>query len=475
MNLSSKIAYNTLIQVISKIIATILGLFTIAIITRYLGQTGFGEYTTIIAFTSIFAIIADLGLTLVTAQMISQPGADQEKILKNLFGLRLISAIISLVPAPLVVIFFPYAPIVKWGVAITAFSFLFSSLNQIPVGIFQKKLRMDKVSFAEVAGRIILFLGTLIAVRFNYGLLGIMFAAGASNILSFALHYIFAAKFAKIGFAFDKIIWREIIKKSWPIALTIALNLIYLKTDTLILSLVKPQAAVGIYGAAYKVIDVVITLPFMFAGVILPIMTASWAEKNNGKFKESMQKSFDFMAITAMPLVFGAQFTARPLMTLVAGKEFAESGEILKILILAAGAIFLGSIFSHGIIAINKQKKIIGAYLFTAITAVAAYIIFIPRFSYFGAAWATVYSETMIAFFSAYFIWKYAGFLPNLKIFFKSLVASIVMGVFLFLIGPENFSGLKISLAIGAAGLLYFAILYFIKGITRGDLLILKK
>ncbi len=59
MQLSTKVAYNTIIQAFSKSISTALGLVGIAIITRYLGQTGFGEYTTIITFISFFATIAD--------------------------------------------------------------------------------------------------------------------------------------------------------------------------------------------------------------------------------------------------------------------------------------------------------------------------------------------------------------------------------------------------------------------------------
>ena len=89
MRLSTRLAYNTIIQVISKVIATALGLVAIAIMTRYLGREGFGQYTTIVTFLSFFGIIADLGLTLVTVQMISQPKVDENKILSNLFSLSL--------------------------------------------------------------------------------------------------------------------------------------------------------------------------------------------------------------------------------------------------------------------------------------------------------------------------------------------------------------------------------------------------
>ncbi len=317
MRLATKVAYNTIIQVISKIIATLLGLVAIALITRYLGQFGFGQYTTIITFLSFFGIIADLGLTLVTVQMISRPGVNQDKILSNLFGLRLISAILFLGLAPLVVIFFPYDPLVKIGVAVTTLSFFFIALNQILVGLFQKHLRLDKVSIAEVAGRVVLVLGVFMVIKINQGLLGIMATMITASAINFLLLYLFSRTYARIKLHFDFKFWRQIITKSWPLALTIIFNLIYLKTDTLLLSIIKRpsdlgiMAEVGLYGAAYKVIDVLITFPFMFAGIVLPILTARWAEGNKQKFKSILQKSFNVMVILAIPLAVGTQFLAK--------------------------------------------------------------------------------------------------------------------------------------------------------------------
>ena len=148
MKLATKVAYNTIIQFISKFIATVLGLVAIAIITRYLGQHGFGIYTTAITFISFFGIIADFGLTLVTVQLISQPNRDQNKMIGNLMALRLVSATVFIGLGPLIVLLFPYSAEVKSAVAIVALSFVFIALNQVLVGLFQKHLRLDKVSIA---------------------------------------------------------------------------------------------------------------------------------------------------------------------------------------------------------------------------------------------------------------------------------------------------------------------------------------
>src|SRR3989344_4741679 len=80
-----KIFYNTLLQSVGKAISVAIGLITIAFLTRFLGDEGFGEYTTVISFMGFFGILADLGLYLVTTKEISKEGADEAKILGNVF------------------------------------------------------------------------------------------------------------------------------------------------------------------------------------------------------------------------------------------------------------------------------------------------------------------------------------------------------------------------------------------------------
>jgi O-antigen/teichoic acid export membrane protein len=54
MNLSTKVAYNTIIQILSKAAATVMGLVAVGIMARHLGAEGFGEYTTIVTFLTFF-------------------------------------------------------------------------------------------------------------------------------------------------------------------------------------------------------------------------------------------------------------------------------------------------------------------------------------------------------------------------------------------------------------------------------------
>lgn len=471
MSLAKRVAHNTIIQVIGKGTSTVLGLFALALITRYLGPEGYGEYTTITTFLTFFATIADLGLTLVTVQMISGRHDDENKILNNLFSIRLFSALLLLLIAPLVVFSFPYSQTVKIGVLITAAAFLFPALNQIIIGLFQKRLSMDRDAISEVLSRLVLILGIMVAKKIGSGLNGILIASVISAASNFFLHYILSLKFAFIRLELDFSLWKKILTKSWPLAITIVLNLIYLRADTLILSLFRPAAEVGLYGATYKVIDVLTTLPFMFAGLILPILTEAWLNDNPGYFKKVLQKSFDLMAIIAIPLIVGAQFLSDSIMTIAAGRDFAGAGQILKLLIIAVAAIFLGTMFSHAVIALDKQRKMIVFYAFTSLTSLAAYFLIIPRFSCFGAAIVTIYSEVLIALFSGYCVFRYSHFYPRLITSIKAVISGIIMGVFLYFFPPyyaESLGGLIFVILL--AGLIYFLTLYVLGGIKTEDL-----
>ena len=471
MSLARKVAHNTIIQIAGKAISTVLGLFAIFLITRHLGPTGFGQYTTIITFLTFFAVAADFGLTLVTAQMISEPGTPEQKTLNNLFSFRLFSASLLLIAAPLIVLLFPYPWEIKIGVLITAISFLFPALNQVFIGLFQKKLKMSRDSIAELVSRLVLIGGLLLGQSWNGGLYGVLFATVASAAANFLLHYLLAREFVRISWEFDRHIWLNIVSRSWPLAITIVLNLIYLRADTLLLSLFRSVEEVGLYGATYRIIDVLTTVPFMFAGIILPILSGYYAAQNTDDFKKTLQNSFDFMMLVAVPLAIGAQWFSDSIMLYAGGQDFAAAGPILKVLIFGVAVIFPGTIMSHAVIALNKQKKMIGFYVFTSLSSLVGYLLIIPKYSYFGAAAVTVYSEFMIALFSGYCVYRYSRFTPNWRLSGQALISSAVMGAYLFFFGPGQRPSFIVLLGnFFLAVMIYLVAMYLVGGIKKSDL-----
>lgn len=432
MNQGVKIAKNTIIQFIGKIFSTLLGIIALSLIIRYLGQIGYGYYTTVLVFLQFFAILMDLGLYLTLIREISERPEKENWIFNNFFTLRIITSILFLSLAPIVVIFFPYPSIVKWGVALVAIDFLLSSLVQIFTALFQRRLAITKVMLAEFIGRVGHLIFIIIIIGLKGNLLAILSGSVLNMFINFILVYSFARPFIKINLHFDFSYWKKIIQRTWPIAVGIVFNLIYFKTDTLILSLLKPASDVGVYGAPYKFLEILATLPHLFLGLILPILTTTWVKKNLKEFKKIYQASFDFFAMIGTPLILGTLIIGTPVITLLAGSEFAVSGPILKILILATVLIFFGSLFNYFIVAIDQQKKILKYFIITSILSVIGYLIFIPRYSYYGAAWMTVFSEAFIALMSFWLGWRLTKIGLSLKIFLKIIPASVIMTLIIY-------------------------------------------
>ena len=168
------------------------------------------------------------------------------------------------------------------------------------------------------------------------------------------------------------------------------------------------------------------------------------------------------MALTAFPLIVGTFFTGTSIMVLVAGSSFTESGHLLKLLIVATGAIFFGSLFGHLINIINEQKKMLIGYFSVAVIAVVCYIVFIPRQGYWPAASITILTEILVALIGFWVFTRKTHIVPRLGYAAKTLSASCVMGVFLY-----AFPSLILAVKIGGACAVYIVALTLTGGLTK--------
>ena len=466
--LSRKIAYNTIISAGARIIGLTLSLIIIGFITRYLGQDGFGYYSTILAFLFFFTVLADLGLYSICLCEISRPHADEEKIASNAFTLRFFAGLFIFILSPLVVYLFPYPIEVKFGVLIGAVGFWLMSNQQVLVGVFQKKLRMDKIAIGELIGRLVQLGLVIFFIKQDLGFLFIISALVCGSLINFILVFFFSQKYIRISFAFDFNFWRSLLKESLPLALAIIFTMVYFKIDTIMLSLMKPVADVGIYNLAYKVLESLLFFPAMFVGLIMPLMS-EYAFSAREKFEQITQKTLDILLIFIIPMIVGIIFISKEVVVLIAGQDFILSAGVLNILIIAAGIIFLGVLFSNMIISLKKQKNLVYIYGIGVIINLIANFIFIPKYSYYGAAWTTLLTELVVTILMLVALSKILDKLPSFKSVFKYLLGGLMMVMIFYFL-----SNWPLIILIILSTLVYFGFLYLI-GELKGLSLIFRK
>jgi len=467
MSLTRKIAQHTIIQVLGRALGLIAGVFVVGLLTRYLGQAGYGKYTTVIAFLQFFAIVADFGFYHITMQMISEAGADEPKIASNIFSLRFFFAFAILLMSCGISFLIPmYSLEIKLGICVASVAIFFILLNQILVAIYQKYIAMTSVAVSEFITRF-LNLGIIFGVvSLDFGFYAVLFSLVIANGVNFLMNFINLQKLVKINFRFDFSIWKIVFERSWPIGLSIIFSMLYFKMDTIILSIFRSSQEVGIYGASYQLVEVLNSFPVLFVGLIMPILSEAWSRGDKEKFKHVLQKAFDSILIIVVPLVFGGFILARKLMILIAGQEFAISGDVLRILIFAVGCLFIGQLFGYTIVAIKQQKKMMWRYLWVAILGLTAYLIFIPQYSYYAAASITIVTEFLIAIFSMAIVYRELGSKLKINILWRAILSAVVMSLVI-----NYLSAWHVLILIPLGGLIYFATLYLFDGLKKADIL----
>lgn len=471
MAVARKIAYNVAVSSVAKVLSTVLALVAIGFITRYLGKEGFGNYATVLAFLSFFSAVADLGLYSISTREISRPGADEEKIIGNIFSLRLISALIVLALAPVIVIFFDYPIEVKEGIVIAAASFIFSSGYQVLIGVFQKNLAMDRVAVGELAGKIVSVVTVILAVQMKLGFNWIIGSLLFNMIASFGLIFFWSKRYLRFRLRLDFGYWKTFLKESLPLGIGSVIVFVYFKIDTIFLSVMKTSADVGIYNAAYKVLENLTFFPAMLAGLILPIM-ANTIFHDRESFRHIADKTFKFFVLAVVPLIIGTMFLADGVVSLIGGGQFAASADVLRILVFAIAAIFFSMFFNNILIAGNQQRKLTYIWIFAAITNVALNLVFIPKFSYTAAAFISVITEALVALAALAVVMKKIKYYPRVEKKMGIFWAGVSMTVFLFVFKSQNF----FVLALGGS-LVYFAGLWLSKTVKTSEItsLITKK
>lgn len=465
MTASRKLALNSLIQIGGKIIMTLIGFVSVRVLTFYLGVEGFGEYTIILSYLTIMTVLAELGLNVIMTTEISQTDSPEvaQHAVSNIFTMRLTAAltIVGGLGATLVWLL-GYSMELNLLIIFGSIGAIALSLSHVLIGIFQKNLRSDKITLADMSARVILLLGIVFtAWIWEVSLFWVMVSYVLAGITQAIFMITSARQYYPVGLAFDFNYWRQILWKALPLFIVVAFNLVYYRIDTVMLSVMATSADVGLYGAAYKILEIMITFPGMLIGLLLPIL-ARYYVSDKEAFVDTIQKGFNLLMALAFPSVVAGLFLADDIILLIAGEAFLPAGLALQILYLGVGCIFISNFLGHILIATHLQHKSVFVAITGAVVNVALNLVLIPRFSYLGAAIATALTEVLVLLVYLILVRVQVKVRPQLGLSFVwIMVAGSAMAATFWMFQEVNFI---IQAVLG--GMVYAGVLVF-QGSTR--------
>jgi O-antigen/teichoic acid export membrane protein len=466
-------------------------IFTI-LIARILNPDAFGMYSLALSTTVILMILGDLGLGEASVRYVSLNFKNKSKaksyflyLLKiKIFVLLSLSSIL-IISSKLIASFYNKEQL-SYLLIIGGFYLFFYSLMQFISALFYafKNIKADIYKeFIFQASRICL-IPLLLIFSFGYLAAGPIILVIISSIITiiFLIVYLFKRYnefFTPKKVAIDK---KEIFHFIKYLSLS-SLSIIFLVyTDILILGKFVDLEFVGFYRTA-AFVAVTFASFLTLTAVLYPI----FAQLNQKKIKGIFDILLYYLFIFSIPMAFGVFILSRQIIQVLFVPSYLPAATILLglsllIIILPAGELFIALLNSKG------KSKLTGRIMFYAsLLNVVLNLILIylslrflkePIYAALGVGIATVISRFFIFFSLAIISKKEFNIKIKSSFITKPIIASCVMIIFLFLFTRFIYGGINFILIICEgiiAFVIYFIILFLIKGISNKDITYLYK
>jgi len=469
MNIGQRIAKNTLALLSAQIVVAILTVVLSIFIARFLGDVIFGKFSFALAFTAFFIIFTKLGYNTLLIREVARDKSHVKKYVNSILGIRLLLSIIIFVLIIITINLMGYPVDTKIVVYLFGIYFLLESLSEVYKVTYRAFEIMEYEALTKILANLIRVTLSVLVLFLGYGLIELALVFIFSGLFDLLISFLICEKkIVKSRPKLDLSFVKDTLKIVLPLSILPIFSLIYIRADTIMLSVLKGDAVVGWYNAAYYLVLGFKPIAHLVMTALFPLMSLYYISSKDS-LKTLYEKSFKYLLILGLPLSLGITLLADKFILLFYGQQFYNSIITLQILAWDILLLFLSMCLSFVLISIDKQNKMAIIAGFSALINVILNIIFIPSFSYVGAAVATIASEGFLFILCILLVSRYLYVIPFHKIIPKPLIACGIMGIFIY-----QFNDMNLFILISIAIILYFGLLFLLKGFSKDDISTLK-
>jgi len=366
------------------------------LIARFLGDTAFGQYSFAVAFCAIFIIIADFGLWNLTIREVARDRSLAERYLSNGLALKLILGFITYALIFIAISLIKQSRDIIIITCIMGVYTIVSNFTFFFTSVFRAYEQMKYEVVLKIIHSIVLFsLGLLVLIK-GLGLSSLMIMFVATGMLDIILIVIVVRRrFTTFSLRIDLGFWKKLLKEAWPFALATTFALIYTRIDTVMLGAWKGYDVVGWYNAAYNIIFAIGAVPSLLAAAAYPALSSSYQEAKS-QYWMMYRRLSKYLALLAILTVVVVFLLSKSIIVVLYGPDFSNAIIALQILVCAEAINFMNYLHGKMLESANRQRLLAYFLGVGAVINVILNAIFIPQYSYIGAAYTTMASYIVV-------------------------------------------------------------------------------
>lgn len=394
------------------------GVAVSAVLARCWGPDTYGLFNYVMAFTGLFGIWTSLGLkSVITRDLVRDPGSEG-RIMGSALGLQLGAALAAFIASTISLMLSRKGDTEAWILGLACSAVFFADAMMGMEAAAEAKSRFRLIAAAQ-AIPLLVFSALKIAGAaagappWTIALLVLLQSASSCLIL-----YMYGRKnTAPAKWRFDPAEARRLFAEGLPILLSGVVVTVYMRSDQVMIGLMRSDAEVGLYSVAVKISEAWYLVPAALAASVYPSLIKAHSG-DKAAYSARLQDFLDMMFAVGLAGAFATSFLARPLVSVIYGPGYAQAADIL--VIHAWGGVFasMGIACKHWFVLEGKQRHTLYRTLAGCVMNIILNAVLIPGTGGTGAALATVASQAMALF-------LFNGLNPNSRELFRMQLRSL--------------------------------------------------
>lgn len=373
------------------------------------GAEAYGFYFSIFNFAYIFNILLDFGITNFNTRNIAQHPHLINKYFGGILTIKLLLLAFYLVVTFTVGLLIGYNSHQFALLAILTFNQFLNSLILYLRSNFEGLLLFKWDSVLSVLDRLIMIIicGVLLLnnytrshFKIEYFVLAQTAAYLITTIVALAtLLHNRQAHTLRPRLHFNKPFSLAILKQSAPFALLVLLMASFNRIDPVLLQRLLPDGdyQAGIYASAFRLLDALTMIAYLFSVPLLPIYSRLVKENSNQEISKTTKSMFSLVWVFSTTAAITLSTLASPLMELLYIEHTDASSQVFSILIYGIIPISFTYVFGTLLTANGSLKQLNIFAALSLVLNIGCNLWLIPRFAATGSAWASLTTQSFMA------------------------------------------------------------------------------
>jgi O-antigen/teichoic acid export membrane protein len=389
-----QVGLNTIFNTIGGVLIQLLTIATGVFVARHFGAENFGQLTLAATITGYFTLVTEFGLSTIAIRVVARTDEPERYIYSYLvvrislafLALIILAGIMAVMRFPLDTAWLLVAYAVTIPLQVLKVNWLFYAKQQM---FYDNILQIaEKVAYAVCLFSLMFFIKWIILVP-----VAMIISILIVTALGWAL---FLRRYEKpVVWKLDQGFIGEIITQGWPVGVAGASLRVNTNADSIFVNAYFGDMQTGLYGAAYRLINAIITAGTFFTNAVFPLACKHYQESVPA-LADFISYASKLLLLVTVPSVVLLSVMSEEIIALIFGQGYADSAMPFRLLVWAAGIAIICRLYHNTLVACDCQYTFMKIILASAVFNIICNFLLIPSYGMIGAAVATLLTELLL-------------------------------------------------------------------------------